>query len=224
MLKSSGIQTKKCSKCGVTKSILYFNKKTKSKTGYDSHCKECQNLDNRLRYHRRKRLSLCALCGNETEEGSQFCSLCLQKSRETCKRRIDRYKAGGKCIRCQNKAAEGYLMCNYHLSIYRKRGKAAAKNFSTNVGNYFNNICAICGEQSTDYEIFDCHHLNSEQKTFGVASLRHKDWASVVVPELKKCVYLCRNCHARLHAGRFDSDIQTGKINLIPGRPGDRHG
>jgi hypothetical protein len=123
-----------------------------------------------------------------------------------------------KCIQCSNDAKEGYKNCSSCVEKSRLFNKKRSLLFSSKVGNYFNNTCLICGLQTTDYEIYDCHHIDRNAKKQGISVMRYKKWETQVLPELEKCVYLCKNCHARLHAGRFDEQIAAGEIILKPGK------
>lgn len=56
--------------------------------------------------------------------------------------------------------------------------------------------CCKCGESR--YYVIDFHHLNPEEKTFTIGSTNR--WTRTQLEsEIKKCIRLCRNCHAELH-------------------------
>jgi hypothetical protein len=65
------------------------------------------------------------------------------------------------------------------------------------------NGCALCHEQ--DDVCLCAHHVDPSQKSFEI-SLASSFPVEMVVDELAKCVCLCLNCHAKVHAGRF-SDL-----------------
>jgi hypothetical protein len=103
---------------------------------------------------------------------------------------------------------------------FSKRSIEVREAFSRRVHEYYGGHCAICGINEEYYEIYDAHHLDPTKKEYGISRLVYKDWDSVVVPELEKCVYLCKVCHPKLHKGRFDDSIKSGELILIPGRKG----
>lgn len=60
--------------------------------------------------------------------------------------------------------------------------------------------CHACGEM--DPCCLVAHHTDPEQKEFDLGNaIRRKYGLQRVIEELKKCVCLCMNCHAKLHAG-----------------------
>ena len=58
-------------------------------------------------------------------------------------------------------------------------------------------------------EAMDFHHINPEEKDFGISSKGFTRSWDKVKQELDKCVMLCANCHREVHAGVLD-------INDIP--------
>lgn len=85
--------------------------------------------------------------------------------------------------------------------------------------------CVCCGYNTCDNALH-CHHLYGKDFGFGNARANPKSWAKLVV-ELRKCVLVCGNCHAEIHAGirtvpanaaRFDetfADYQHSMKRLI---------
>jgi hypothetical protein len=63
--------------------------------------------------------------------------------------------------------------------------------------NMLGGKCCKCG-YNANYAAFDFHHLDPSKKEFDWKNLRYRSWKNIVV-ELKKCVLVCRNCHAELH-------------------------
>ena len=81
-----------------------------------------------------------------------------------------------------------------HVKEWRKR-------FKQKIINSFGGKCGICGYDKCN-EVFHCHHLDPSKKEFSLGRMMgnpHK-W-EYVIPELKKCVLLCSNCHGEVHAG-----------------------
>lgn len=212
-------QTKKCSKCGEEKSFSEFYKGKNTKDGLYSSCKQCK--DDATSRMRKGWLSegRCFNCGkNPVRKGIVLCEDCQNKRiKQTIKRSKVR-RSGKKCITCAEPVSMGRVRCPSCLQRDRLTQLTLRNAYSKRVGDYFNNECYICGLESTDTEIYDCHHVKPDEKLYDIASLFNKDWESVVVIELEKCVYLCSICHRRFHHGRFDDEIAKGELKLIPGK------
>lgn len=59
--------------------------------------------------------------------------------------------------------------------------------------------CACCPE--TVACCLEPHHLDPNEKDFNVSDkARHVGW-DTLMKELNKCIIVCRNCHAKIHAG-----------------------
>lgn len=61
--------------------------------------------------------------------------------------------------------------------------------------------CIVCGESSAS--CIDFHHTDPTTKDFEISSMRYHSWENVLT-EIKKCVTVCRNCHAKIHAGELE--------------------
>lgn len=67
--------------------------------------------------------------------------------------------------------------------------------------------CSVCGED--DECCLDFHHLNPEEKENSISSMiRDKNW-DIIMEEVKKCIVVCKNCHAKIHKYGL-SKIQSG--------------
>jgi hypothetical protein len=216
---SSGELTKKCSFCGDIKPVSEFFKSKSSKDGYQYVCKVCSRERRKLYINRLKDKGLCTWCGKESPvDGLSFCPGCAAKHSDVVKKSKLRRKAKGMCYLCNELVMPGHVYCSYHREYQRRYTNKRTLKFIIRVGNYFDNKCRICDLHSEHYEIFDAHHLDPSQKRYDISKMRSKDWELEVIPELEKCVYLCKICHARLHAGRFDEDLDSGKLILITGK------
>jgi hypothetical protein len=60
--------------------------------------------------------------------------------------------------------------------------------------------CIICGDTNINH--FTYHHINPQDKKFGIGSKIGGNFTSII-EESKKCVLLCNNCHRELHDGLF---------------------
>ena len=59
------------------------------------------------------------------------------------------------------------------------------------------NGCLLCGEDEPCALVF--HHLESSNKTRSIASMMTSSQERLA-EEMRKCIVLCRNCHAKVHA------------------------
>lgn len=86
------------------------------------------------------------------------------------------------------------------MSYQSDKVKAWRKNTKQRIMDAFGGQCAIC-KYSTCPSAIDLHHLDPLKKDFSFGSIRAnpKSWEKIVV-ELRKCVMLCKNCHAEVHA------------------------
>jgi hypothetical protein len=73
------------------------------------------------------------------------------------------------------------------------------KSTKERMAEAFGGICCVC-KNTYQPELFDFHHLNPEEKEFQMGSIRASSisWARIV-PELRKCVMVCSNCHRLIH-------------------------
>jgi hypothetical protein len=80
------------------------------------------------------------------------------------------------------------------------RNATNVKRVNTLIAQFRANGCLLCSEKT-----FCClvaHHVDPRIKTFHIGHARGKKFGHKrVAQELAKCVCLCANCHAKLHAG-----------------------
>lgn len=63
----------------------------------------------------------------------------------------------------------------------------------------FGGKCSLCGYKRY-YGALDFHHINPKDKEFAL-SVRGLSYSwSVILNEAKKCVLVCKNCHAEVEA------------------------
>lgn len=88
------------------------------------------------------------------------------------------------------------------MSISSKRVKDWRENTKQRIVDAFGGKCCICSYNRC-LAGFDLHHLNPSKKEFGFGAIRAnpKSWENTIVPELRKCVLLCSNCHREVHHG-----------------------
>jgi hypothetical protein len=59
--------------------------------------------------------------------------------------------------------------------------------------------CEKCGYDKCNAAL-DFHHVNPEDKEFGIGSNGHSRSWERVKAELDKCIMVCANCHREIHA------------------------
>jgi len=77
--------------------------------------------------------------------------------------------------------------------------------------NLLGGKCKNCGESRI--WILNFHHKNPNKKEFDINKLRNSRW-SLIEKEVKKCILLCRNCHAEIHK-KNNNKYPSQKKNLL---------
>lgn len=101
---------------------------------------------------------------------------------------------------CQNKARRKYCSdnCKSKAGVDRYR-----RNLKRKAIEYKGGCCFTCGYDKSQSAL-QFHHLDPNEKDFHLAAKGHtRRWVDVK-KELDKCVCLCANCHAEVHAGERD--------------------
>jgi hypothetical protein len=70
--------------------------------------------------------------------------------------------------------------------------------------------CCVCGE--SEPACIDFHHIVPAEKLFELARTRS---VNELISEAKKCAPVCRNCHAKLHAGVIAPELHPLTDNDI---------
>lgn len=66
---------------------------------------------------------------------------------------------------------------------------------------YKGNKCQCCGYNNCN-EALDFHHIDENNKDFGISDRNIPlDW-EIIKTELDKCILVCANCHREIHAGK----------------------
>lgn len=68
--------------------------------------------------------------------------------------------------------------------------------------------CWICGYDKCK-QALDFHHVNPDEKLFGVSREFHRNMEDFVT-EIKKCVLVCCRCHREIHAAVIPSEVVKG--------------
>ena len=69
----------------------------------------------------------------------------------------------------------------------------------------FDHKCCYCGIKD-DVVIYDFHHLDPQQKLFGIAEASTTHSRQAYADEAKKCVMLCANCHRKIEKNLISLD------------------
>jgi len=63
--------------------------------------------------------------------------------------------------------------------------------------------CQICGYKKY-IGALEFHHINPEEKEFGISKDGHTRSIEETKKEADKCLLVCSNCHKEIHAGLID--------------------
>lgn len=65
---------------------------------------------------------------------------------------------------------------------------------------YLGGACAKCGLKSSILDVYDFHHVDPNTKLDVISKMIQDGYSfKELRHELKKCILLCKNCHAILH-------------------------
>ena len=77
--------------------------------------------------------------------------------------------------------------------------------------------CLHCGFEGHQ-AAFDLHHIDEDNKSFGISKDGYtRGWKNVLL-ETKKCALLCKNCHALHHIGEITVDFSKQDYSLLENR------
>ena len=87
------------------------------------------------------------------------------------------------------------------MSNNSEKVKRWRKRVKERIVNAMGGKCQCCGYDKCVASL-DLHHLDPTEKEFGLGGIRAnpKSWEKIV-PELRKCILVCRNCHGEIHYG-----------------------
>jgi hypothetical protein len=110
----------------------------------------------------------------------------------------------------KNKEKSKALECTWHLCDLPSSGKFCSKKCKNKyyvqkrrwqckikAVEYKGEKCEYCGYDKC-IDAFDFHHLEPNEKDFGIGSGNTYAWDTIKA-ELDKCVMLCANCHREEH-------------------------
>lgn len=81
------------------------------------------------------------------------------------------------------------------VSNYRRRRKS-------NLIKVLGNKCALCGYNLLP-DALEFHHINAEEKEYGIAANGICHDLEKDLAEIKKCILICANCHRAVHKNLY---------------------
>lgn len=95
--------------------------------------------------------------------------------------RKDGNRTKWKCLKCETEA------------VQRRRDKVKLMSIAYKGGK-----CQCCGYNKY-VGALEFHHINSEEKDFGISAKGYTRSWERVKEELDKCILVCANCHREIH-------------------------
>ncbi len=130
----------------------------------------------------------------------KLCSTCKTEKNLTDFRK-DKYQKDGyqhRCKVCARSAIKNLYTIKY-APKYAAKNREREREVRELVKEYRRtHPCVCCGE--SDSICLDFHHLDPNQKDFQISTIGGRSW-TLVKEEIDKCVVVCKNCHAKIHAG-----------------------
>ena len=91
-----------------------------------------------------------------------------------------------RCKKCASEAVQKRREKTKELLVEYKGGK-----------------CEICGYDKC-VEALECHHINPDEKDFGIGQKGYTRSFERNKAEVDKCILVCANCHREIHNGLID--------------------
>ena len=113
-----------------------------------------------------------------------------------------------KCGKCGNENDNPYVTRKGKIQSYCRKCNNAntverQRNFKKRLVAYKGGKCQCCGYDKTQ-DALDFHHIDPSDKSFSLSKIRLTSYdknREKIERELDKCILVCRNCHAEIHAG-----------------------
>ena len=100
--------------------------------------------------------------------------------------------------------------CSAHDKKREQPVVAFRKRIKIALVEAFSHQCCACGLKD-DAVLYDFHHLNPEEKEFGIGNTTTTRSRQSYADEAKKCIMLCSNCHRRIE----NNLINVNGIDII---------
>ena len=97
------------------------------------------------------------------------------------------------CKSCTSLRTKNYQ--NQNPEKWKKYSKDSYNKISELIINWKSEGCLICGDKR--HYVIDAHHMDPSTKSFSIGERIQS--INKIKKELKKCVPICKNCHAELH-------------------------
>lgn len=99
-----------------------------------------------------------------------------------------------KCLKCRNEAVQKRREVVKQKAVEYKGGK-----------------CEICGYDKC-IDALEFHHINPEEKDFGISKKGYTRSWEKVKEEVDKCMLLCANCHREIHS-LYKLEMKNARLN-----------
>ncbi len=112
---------------------------------------------------------------------------------------LDRFESGrNQCRNCRNARRKELREKN------PEKHRLESKNRQKSQTEWIHSLktpCIICGE--SEPVCIDFHHTDPTKKDFTIG--KKQSWSKErLLPEIRKCVCVCANCHRKIHYGLID--------------------
>jgi len=127
------------------------------------------------------------------------CSVCKEEKplSEFSKKRKTTHQSY--CKECQSiYRKEWHEKNKQNQKIKRTERKKQALKFTQDIKK--KSWCSVCEEDR--WYCLDFHHKNESNKKHDISYMAKNGYSTdAILKEIKKCIVLCKNCHAELHIG-----------------------
>jgi hypothetical protein len=129
----------------------------------------------------------------------KICTSCKEEKGLSLFRR-DKHTKDGYQPRCKE-CARAQIKSDYTLKYKAKsdiRNKERSDRYKQITEKVRATGCVCCGEK--ELCCLDLHHRDPSEKEFTISQYRTIA-VERLLEEIKKCIVVCKNCHAKIHAG-----------------------
>lgn len=129
----------------------------------------------------------------------KVCSTCGEEKLLSAFRK-DKTQKSGRQPRCKV-CARAYINANYKRYKEKtvSRNAERMKKMRQRLNEYkAQQKCFFCKED--EIVCLDFHHVDPSTKDLQLSHVTTQSW-DTIMEEVKKCIVVCKNCHAKIHAG-----------------------